>query len=257
MMTVTKEAMQQLYTMAGTKVNPEIKFVYDQHIPLTDGNKKIICDAIRSLGFGFMPSEFQVNTLNAMLTRTDALVLAPTGQGKSLIYEAGIVVRRMKNPKSVLLLCLPLTSVMEAKSKKPVLPTAFITMAGKIVVNDEGEEVEDAEVPADLMESVLEGDYAIIMGHAESFLSPTGRRLLKSLKKKKMIAIVCIDELHKFLRWKMRPSMQVSKNMSSFHSLEYRRCHQCSGRWARRRGASTSPPPSPRPTSRWPRSFSA
>jgi superfamily II DNA helicase RecQ len=204
-----------------------------------------------------MPSEFQVNTLNAMLARMDALVLAPTGQGKSLIYETGIALKRMENPKSVLLLCLPLTSVMEEKSKKPVLPTAFITMAGKIVVNEDGEEVEDAEVPADLMESVLQGEYAIVMGHAESFLSPTGRKLLKSLKKKNMISIMCIDELHKFLRWKMRPSMQVSKNTGFFHSPEFRRCHRCSGRWGRRRGASTSLPPSPRPTSRWPRICSA
>ena len=105
----------------------------------------------------------------------DVLLTAPCGSGKSLVYEVAIGLVRQENPKQVLILCLPVNSVMEEKSKLPRVPTAYITMNGKVLVDsEESENDTDVEVKEEVMEAIVRGDFHILMGHAESWLSPTG-----------------------------------------------------------------------------------
>ena len=153
--------------------------------------------------------KFQVRTVQAVMAGKDVLLLAPTGQGKSLTFQTAIYIKRLEKPKSVLLCCLPLDTVAQEKTRKALhcLPTVFITMGGKIVTNDSGEEEKDADISEDLFQAILRGDFAIIVSHAESWLSKTGRRLLKELKKRSMVEIVVFDESHKNLSWQMRPKM--------------------------------------------------
>ena len=111
----------------------------------------------------------------AIMSNMDVLLTAPCGSGKSLVYEVAIGLVRQDNPKQVLILCLPVNSVMEEKSKQPRAPTAYITMSGKLVIDsEEGDNDSEVEVKDDMMEAIVRGDYHILMGHAESWLSPTG-----------------------------------------------------------------------------------
>lgn len=141
-----------------------------------------------------------------MLSGTDTLLLSPTGTGKSLTYVGSIAMKRQDNPKSVLLLSVPLSLLAEEKMKTHALPTTFLTIAGKFIVNEDGEEENDATL-ADNLEAVLAGDFAIICGHGEAFLTTFGRWLVKEFVKRRMLGIVVFDEAHKNLRWKMRPDM--------------------------------------------------
>ena len=48
-------------------------------------------------------------------------------------------------------------------------------MSGKLVIDsEEGDNDSEVEVKDDMMEAIVRGDYHILMGHAESWLSPTG-----------------------------------------------------------------------------------
>ena len=48
-------------------------------------------------------------------------------------------------------------------------------------------------------------------GHAESWLSPVGRMIIREARKREMIGAIVFDEVHKSLRWKMRPRMQDTR----------------------------------------------
>ena len=145
-----------------------------------------------------------------MLDNHDVLLIAPCGSGKSLCYEVAIDIIRQKNPTKILLLCLPVNSILEEKAKKPLIKTAYVTMSGAI--HGDGETADDGsgavEVGEDFLQEILRGDYPIVMGHAESWLSSVGRMIIKELRKKQMIGAVVFDEVHKSLKWKMRPRMQ-------------------------------------------------
>ena len=65
---------------------------------------------------------------------------------------------------------------MNEKSKQPRVPTAYITMSGKVVIeSEEGENDCEVNIKEDMMEAIVRGDYPILMGHAESWMSPTGK----------------------------------------------------------------------------------
>ena len=96
--------------------------------------------------------------------------MAPCGAGKSLVYEVTIDMIRQDSPKKVLLLCLPVNKIMEEKTGTSRLPTAYITMSGRVVIDsEEGDMDTDVRVTDELLEAILRGDYAILMGHAESW----------------------------------------------------------------------------------------
>ena len=145
-----------------------------------------------------------------MLDHRDVLLVAPCGSGKSLCYEVAIDVIRQENPDKILLLCLPVNSILEEKAKKPRIKTAYVSMSGAI--HGDGETADDGkgavEISDDFLQEILRGDYPIVMGHAESWLSDVGRMIIKELRKKNMIGAVVFDEVHKSLKWTMRPRMQ-------------------------------------------------
>ena len=106
----------------------------------------------------------------ALLGGRDVLLMAPCGAGKSLVYEMTIDIMRQDSPNKVLVLCLPVNKILEEKSATNRLPTAYVTMSGRVVVDcEEGEMDSDVSVTEELLESILRGDYAILMGHAESW----------------------------------------------------------------------------------------
>ena len=87
------------------------------------------------------------------------LLMAPCGAGKSLVYEVTIDMIRQESPNKVLVLCLPVNKIMEEKSETNRLPTAYVTMSGRVVVDCvEGEMDSDVSVTEELLEAILRGD---------------------------------------------------------------------------------------------------
>ena len=140
----------------------------------------------------------------------DVLLAAPCGSGKSLCYEVAIDIIRQQYPNKILLLSLPVNSILEEKAKHPRVKTAYITMSG--AVHTDGETADDGSgdivISDELLQGVLNGEFPIVAGHAESWLSSVGRMIIKEARKKDMIGAIVFDEVHKSLRWKMRPRMQ-------------------------------------------------
>ena len=143
----------------------------------------------------------QVKSWQAMFSKRDVLLLAPCGSGKSLVYTTAIDIMRQESPTKVLILCLPVNEVLLEKLKSHPVPTAFVAMSGAVLVDGEGldDGTGDAALDDELLAAILRGEYAILMGHAESWLSRMGRLLLKALRERNMIGIIVIDELHKVI----------------------------------------------------------
>ena len=90
----------------------------------------------------------------------------------------------------------PLSIIMEEKMGNPVVPTAVVTMRGKIKldVEDTGEaSLSSSEA------SILSGDFPLLIGHAESWCNQVGQELLRKLKQKCLVLFNYVDELHQGL----------------------------------------------------------
>jgi superfamily II DNA helicase RecQ len=140
----------------------------------------------------------QVKSILAILNGQSVVLLAPTGSGKSAIYIVAIHLIRKHNPKGLLLLSLPVNEVMKEKNRDTMMKSVFVDMAGHAVA-DEGEAA-DGEFSVGLDE-ILTGEYPVIIGHAESWESKAGKKLVKKLRDERMIGLLAFDEVHYNIIW--------------------------------------------------------
>jgi superfamily II DNA helicase RecQ len=139
-----------------------------------------------------------VKSILAILNGQSVVLMAPTGSGKSAIYIVAIFLLRKINPKAVLLLSLPVNEVMKEKNRDPLMKSVFVDMAGRAVA--EGDETGDGEFSVDVDE-ILTGEYPVIIGHAESWESKAGKKLVKKLRDESMIGLLAFDEVHYNVIW--------------------------------------------------------
>ena len=85
---------------------------------------------------------------------------------------------------------------MEEKVKSPLIPTGFITMSGTLKTNLDRQEDVLLSQPK---EDFKTGKVRLILGHAESFVSETGREILDSLRSSELVVLTIVDEFHQGL----------------------------------------------------------
>ena len=85
---------------------------------------------------------------------------------------------------------------MEEKVKCPLIQTGVITMSGTLKTTIEsGEDV----LLSQPKEDFKSGKIKLILGHAESWVSDTGKEILDSLRSSELIVLTFVDEFHQGL----------------------------------------------------------
>ena len=88
------------------------------------------------------------------------------------------------------------SAIMEEKVKSTLIPTGVITMGGTLVTTTEGHEDVLLSEPK---EDFKNGKIKLILGHAESWISETGKEILDSLRSSESIVMTFVDEYHQGL----------------------------------------------------------
>ena len=90
----------------------------------------------------------------------------------------------------------PLSLIMEEKVSNGIVPTAVVTMGGK--VKKELEDTGEASMSSSEAE-ILAGLFPCLIGHPESWGNDVGQKLLKKLHQKSLVLMNFVDELHQGL----------------------------------------------------------
>ena len=151
-------------------------------------------DIVQKLAMPYSPTDFQRVSINALAQMKNVILVSPTGSGKMNVpLLATLVLRvRLNNPKGVCILTQPLTSIMNEKKQNDVCRVAVLSMSGQL---SGSLEPEDATLSC-LLDELLNGDFAVLIGHPESFNTSLGQKILRELQRRERIILVCIDEFH-------------------------------------------------------------
>ena len=127
---------------------------------------------------------FQKQTLYALASKRSVILSASCGSGKFVIAYTAVEVLRIEAriPLGVGILLVPLNAMMEEFSKT-YADIATLSMAGDLSVH---------------VSELTTGKVRLLIAHAESFLSPMGKRILEMLEEAELLIFVCLDECDKF-----------------------------------------------------------
>lgn len=130
--------------------------------------------------------DWQLRAIKALIDGQDALVVQPTGSGKSLCYQFPAV--WLKKTTVVL---TPTISLMDDQSSSLSSKGIKATFLGTAQ--------QDKQIPHKL----LAGEYEIVFVTPESFFADNGqpRELFKQLYYKNRIGVIALDEAHLFSSW--------------------------------------------------------
>ena len=92
----------------------------------------------------------------------------------------------------------PLSLIMEEKISNGIVPTAVVTMGGKIKKSLDLEDTGEASLSSS-EKDILAGHFPVLIGHPESWSNDVGQNLLKKLHQKGDILMNFVDELHQGL----------------------------------------------------------
>ena len=212
-LSISKEKADDLFGHVGFEVQEEedsinfdkYSFLFSDQVHL---NLIHLLDEVR------LPHEladFQKVALHAIGSGKNTILVSPTGSGKSLVVELGILLMRkiLKRSEGVAIGTLPLSIILEEKVKTSKTPTAVVSLRGGIEIDEENLEEPTLSKP---VSAVRDGLYPIIVGHPEAWSTPFGQNLVTDLKNGPGILLNFIDEVHQHGsdHWgKIRPEMKT------------------------------------------------
>ena len=170
----------------------------------TISNDSSIGYALRKLGVPFSIDQLkngQRKSMEAFLDNRDAMVILPTGHGKSLIYQSAPYLHDFSRhssvcsckeddhvpTKSIAVIVSPLIALMKdqvASLKRSGVTALYI-----------GETTAEEDV---LMK---EGRYSLLFSSPEGILSARGTRLLTSAVYRNNVCGIFVDESHCIVKW--------------------------------------------------------
>ena len=191
---VSKEKADYLYEKAGELIEedpPGITFAKYEHLLLHDQVDLIINKVLHETGVSqrFKLQEFQLLTLHCLGNKKNVILISPTGSGKMLCAQLGILVLKkvFEMEKGVGLGSMPLSALMEEKLKSDIVKSGLITMQGGLKGNS------DASL-SEPKDSFIRGAMDMIYGHAESWSTSIAKEIIDNLRKEDRIIFSFIDE---------------------------------------------------------------
>ena len=193
---VLERYLDPLYKQAGDLVEEEedqISLTRFSHL-LNDDVAGIIEKVLAENPLPFPLQDFQKIALHAIGSLKNVILVSPTGSGKMIVnYLAILVLQKvMGKPAGVGVGCQPLSSIMAEKLKTKYISCGTVSMKGDLKA---GENEEDASLSASI-EEFKSGSISVIIGHAESWVTPTAVEVLDSLQQKELILFSFLDEAH-------------------------------------------------------------
>lgn len=151
----------------------------------------------------------QIQCIEYILKGYDVVAVLPTGYGKSLIFQLLPWVLPPKNgEKNLVLVVCPLSSIIkdqismlnERGIRAASLPNIFEKKTddcSSLFPNDETASSSEMHISKEIKEAEID----ILFGHPESFLSDSGRLLLKSVPYQRKVVACAVDEAHCVNMW--------------------------------------------------------
>ena len=153
--------------------------------------KKATLEVCNMFGISTLSNK-QEEALNHFFSGRDVFVNLPTCYGKSLIFQAVPIMADLIYKKgkgsSLMIVISPLKSLMEdqvCSLRKMNIPAVCVTEA-----HDDS-----------LVQKIINGEFTLIYGSPECFLSSTWRGILSTKKFKDSLVCVAVDEAHCISQW--------------------------------------------------------
>ena len=193
---ITRSQADKNYFAAGIEVAEEedaIKLA--DHCDLVDQEvDKNLERIVHELELPYKLRDFQRLAIHTICSFKNLILVSPTGSGKMDVplLSALVLRERLGIKKGVAIITQPLTAIMNQKVNNKICQVAVLSMTGQLKTSDTED---DADLSCSVSE-ILDGKYPVLLGHPESFDSPTGQHILRELQRHDRLLMVCIDEFH-------------------------------------------------------------
>ena len=210
-LSISSELASKNYDESGELIeeeNDEISISKNSHL-LNDRIHLLIEEVLEDVKLPYRPSDFQMLSLHVLGSQKNLVLISPTGSGKTLvIFLSTLLLRKVMDiSKGVSLVTEPLNLIMSEKLRGNILPTGVISMTGQLKTSLEDDD--DIITLSRPEEEFLNGVLPCLFGHPESWLSETGKNIIKQLYDKQRILLNVTDEMHASLDWDgIRPQMK-------------------------------------------------
>ena len=161
---ISKEKADLNYHEAGCLVDEEcdqISIEKNQNLLSDKVHLKImeLLDEV-ALPVDFKLADFQLLSLHVLGSKTNLILISPTGSGKMLVILLGTLLMRkiMKTPHGVSVGTQPLSIIMEEQLDNEIAPVAVMSMTGELKNREENED-EEEEVALSVGSCCEEGYY--------------------------------------------------------------------------------------------------
>jgi len=220
-----EERYGELYNLAGEEVeDPSMSISLSSHKHLLSDNvHDAMMEVLRECNLGFELQDFQKVALHVIGSSRNLVLIAPTGSGKMLVIYLGVLLLRkvMKNPLGVAVGTQPLSIILEEKldsGGSGPFDVGVIRMDGSLI---SGEDDDNMKIKlSHQLSKFTSGELPYLMGHAESWNTPTGKAIIKVLKEKGLFLLFFVDEFHQGLtdHWaEIRPEMRNVPSCLQIH----------------------------------------
>ena len=193
---ISKSQADKNYFAAGTEVEEEEDAIkLSDYCDLVDHEidgylEKIVND----LELPYKLRDFQRLAIHTICSLKNLILVSPTGSGKMDVplLSALVLRERLGIKKGVAIITQPLTAIMHQKLNNKICQVAVLSMTGQLNTSDTND---DADLSC-AVSDILDGKNPVLLGHPESFDSPTGQHILRELQRHDRLLMVCIDEFH-------------------------------------------------------------
>ena len=207
---ISRSRAQANYHLAGSLVrDPPSEFSEDKFSSiLTPSAVQVFQEA--SSAFPYTPVDFQKIGACALYNGHHLALRIGTGEGKMTVP---LLASKMMSQSGKVIVTQPLDGLLMQTLNNSICKAAFVTMGGEVVEGGGCRGSLSHE-----LDYIMSEDVELIVGHPESFATPTGKQLLAELERKNLIKLIVFDEVHTMLHWSSfrEDIMRVSASIRAY-----------------------------------------